>query len=68
MIHLRIILKSGVEFTTKAEKYTAKWDNDTQLTNLEVKGCTENFPVYLDLAEVSAVVRVFSNERGETNE
>lgn len=67
MIHLRIILKSGVEFTTKVEKYTTKWDS-TQLINLEVKGCTENCPVYLNLAEVAAVVRVFSNERGEVNE
>lgn len=65
MIHLRIILKSGVEFTTKVVKYTAKYDNDTKLTNLEVQGCTENYPVYLDLSEVVAIVRVFSNERGE---
>lgn len=70
LIHLRVILKSGAEFTTVVKNYSVKWSTlDTSLTSFHTEGCVENFPVFVDLNEVAAIVRVFSNEeRGESSE
>ena len=70
LIHLRVILKSGAEFTTVVKDYSFQWNRvATSLTSFQVKECVENFPVFVDLNEVVAVVRVFSNEeRGESSE
>ena len=45
---VRVILKSGVEFSIKG---------------YNIEGITENQPVYLDFEQVAAVVRVFSDEK-----
>lgn len=70
LVHLRVILKSGVEFTTVVKSYSVKWNNlNTLLTSLHVDGCVESYPVWVNLDEVAAIIRVLSNEeRGETNE
>ena len=65
---IRIILKSGVEFTTKCDKFTLKQDKFGQKTGYDILGITENKPVYLDFDEVAAIVRLFSDENTEEAE
>ena len=62
-IHLRVLFKNGTEFTMKVEDYTVRHNNVTgDLVGFDFKSCTENVPVYIDLKQVNAIVRVFSNE------
>lgn len=63
-MHIRIILKSGTEFTVKCESFTLEHDGLGDPTGYEIKGITENKPVYLNWDEVAAVIRVLSNESG----
>lgn len=65
LIHLRIILKSGAEFTVKSRDFNAHWNSQNILDQFTPIGCFENFPVHLDLSEVAAIVRVNSNEEKE---
>ena len=62
---IRIILKSGVEFTVKCDKFTLKQNGLLQTTGYDISGITENKPVYLDFAEVAAIVRLYSDENTE---
>ena len=57
-----IILKSGAEFSVKCDKFTITRNGLDQLTGYDIKGITENKPIYLDLGQVAAVVRVYSDE------
>ena len=59
---IRIILKSGVEFTTKCDKFTLKQNGLGETTGYEIAGITENKPVYLDFDEVAAIIRLYSDE------
>lgn len=59
---VRIILKSGAEFSVKCDKFTIKRNGFDQVTGYDIKGITENKPVYLDWGQVAAVVRVYSDE------
>lgn len=70
LVRLRVILKSGVEFTTVVKSYSVKWNTlDTLLTSLHVDGCVENYPVWVNLDEVAAIIRVLPDEeRGESSE
>ena len=65
---IRIILKSGVEFTVKCEKFTLKQNGLGQTTGYNIAGITENKPVYLDFDEVAAIVRLYSDENYEEEE
>ena len=65
---IRIILKSGVEFTVKCEKFTLKQNGFGQTTGYDIAGITENKPVYLDFDEVAAIVRFYSDENYEEEE
>ena len=65
---IRIILKSGVEFTVKCEKFTLKQTGFGQTTGYDIAGITENKPVYLDFDEVAAIVRLYSDENYEEEE
>ena len=65
---IRIILKSGVEFTVKCEKFTLKQNGFGQTTGYDIAGITENKPVYLDFDEVAAIVRLYSDENYEEEE
>lgn len=60
---MRVILKSGVEFAIKCDKFTINRDGFQQVTGYNIEGITENQPVYLDFEQVAAVVRVFSDEK-----
>ena len=64
-ISMRVILKSGVEFTTKCDKFTLTRNGLDQVTGYNISGITENKPVYLDFEQVAAIVRVLSDEGGE---
>ena len=65
---IRIILKSGVEFTVKCEKFTLKQNGFGQTTGYDIAGITENKPVYLDFDEVAAIVRLYYDENYEEEE
>lgn len=55
---IRVIMKSGVEFTIKCEKFTTKQDIFGKLIGWEIEGISENKPVYIDFEEIAAVVRL----------
>ena len=61
-ITVRIILKSGVEFSIKCDEFTINRNGFDQVTGYNIKGITENKPVYLDWGQVAAVIRVYSDE------
>ena len=60
---MRVILKSGAEFTVKCDKFTLERNGLEQVTGYNIGGITENKPVYLDFEQVAAVVRVYSDEK-----
>ena len=60
---VRVILKSGVEFSIKCDKFTLTRNGFQQVTGYNIEGITENKPVYLDFEQVAAVVRAFSDEK-----
>lgn len=64
---VRVILKSGVEFSIKCDKFTLTRNGFQQVTGYNIEGITENKPVYLDFEQVAAVVRVFADEKPETD-
>ena len=55
---IRVIMKSGVEFTIKCEKFTTKQDIFGKLIGWEIEGISENKPVYIDFEEIAAVIRL----------
>lgn len=59
---IRIILKSGVEFTVKCDSFTINKNGLGQTTGYDIQGITENKPVYLDFEQVAAIVRTYSDE------
>lgn len=65
---IRVILKSGVEFFIKCDKFTLTRNGFQQVTGYNIEGITENQPVYLDFEQVAAVVRVFSDEKEVTHD
>lgn len=62
---MRVILKSGAEFTIKCDKFTLKENGLHGVTEYDIKGITENKPVCLDFEEVAAIVRKYSDETAE---
>lgn len=62
---MRVILKNGAEFTVKCDEFTIKQNGLAGVTGYNIKGITENKPVYLDFEQVAAVVRVLSDEAEE---
>lgn len=59
---IRIIMKSGVEFSVKCNKFTITRNGFDKVTGYNIQGITENKPIYLDWEQVAAVVRVLSDE------
>lgn len=62
---IRIILKSGSEFTVKCDSFAVKRNGFEQVTGIEAKGITENKFLHLDFDEVAAIVRLYSDESVE---
>ena len=58
---MRVILKSGAEFTIKCDKFTLKENGLHAVTGYDIKGIT----VYLDFEQVAAIVRKYSDETAE---
>lgn len=44
---MRVILKSGAEFTVKCDKFTLERNGLEQVTGYNISGIAENKPVYL---------------------
>ena len=59
---IQIILKSGAGFTVKCDSFTLQKNGLGQVTGYDIKGITENKPVYLDIDQVAAIVRKYSDE------
>lgn len=64
---VRIILKSGSEFTVKCQKFNLKKNALGEVIRYEIEGISENKPIWIDWTQVAAVVRVCSDERGDGN-
>ena len=64
-MHIRVFLKSGAEFTVICDKFTIEKDAFGSITGYEINGITENKPVFIDFAQVAAIIRVYSNENKE---
>ncbi len=62
---IRFILKSGVEFVVKCDEFTIKEDKFSGLAGYNIRGITENKPIYVDLEQIAAIVRVVSDEKEE---
>lgn len=62
---IRIVLKSGVVFDVKCSEFTLKQDGLGNIIEYDIKGITENRPIYLDLEQVAAIVRTLSEEGAE---
>lgn len=61
---IRFILKSGKEFTVKCSDFTFEYNRVTNtLVAYDLKGIIENGPVFLDLSEVAAVIRLVQDEQ-----
>ena len=60
----KVYLKSGQCFDVVAEKIVCKYGTITgELTSFKYEGATE-FPIYLDLNQVAAVVQLQYDESG----
>ena len=55
---IRVIMKSGIEFTIKCEKFTTKQDIFGKIIGWEIEGISENKPVYIDFEEIAAIIRL----------
>ena len=55
---IKVIMKSGVGFTIKCEKFTTRQDIFGKLIGWEIEGISENKPVYIDFEEIAAVIRL----------
>ena len=65
---IRIILKSGVEFTVKCDKFTLNKNGFGQTTGYDIAGITENKPIHINFDEVAAIIRLCSDENTEEAE
>lgn len=59
---IKIILKSGVIIPVKCEKFTINRNGFECVTGYEAEGITENKPIYVNWDDISAIVRVMSDE------
>lgn len=55
---IRVIMKTGVEFTIKCEKFTTKQDVFGKIIGWEIEGISENKPVYIDFEVIAAIIRL----------
>lgn len=64
MVKAKVYLKSGQCFDVSAKKIVCKYDTITGgLISFKYEGATE-FPIYLDVNQVAAVVQLLDNESG----
>lgn len=65
---IRIVLKSGVVFDVKCSEFKLKRDALGNVVEYDIKGITENKPIYLDFEQVAAIVRTLSEEGAENEQ
>lgn len=58
---IKVILKHGASFDVKCSDFSFKEEYGS-ITRYSFEGVTENNPVYLDLNQIAAFVRVMSDE------
>lgn len=64
MVKAKVYLKSGQCFDVAAEKIVCKYNTLTgELTSFKYEGATE-YPIYLDVTQVVAVVQLQDDESG----
>ena len=54
---IRVILKSGAEFTVVCDQFTVKKDVLENLVGYEINGMTDNKVIYLDVQQIEAVIQ-----------
>lgn len=59
---IRVIFKCGAEFTIKCDKFALEKTARGEVTSYDISGIAENKPIYLDLNQVAAIVRICSDE------
>ena len=63
-ITIRFILKSGKEFDVKCSEFTIEKSKITGApVGYNINGIIENKPLFIDLTEVDAILRVLSDEK-----
>ena len=62
---IRIVLKSGVVFDVKCTEFTLDRNGLGDVVGYDIKGITENKPIYVDLEQVAAIVRTLSEKGAE---
>lgn len=65
---IRIVLKSGVVFDVKCTEFTLTRDGLGNVVGYDIKGITENKPIYVDFEQVAAIVRTLSEEGAENEQ
>lgn len=65
---IRVILKSGSEFTIKCTEFTLEKNRLGEVVSYNIQGITENKPIWIDWTQVAAIVRLVSDEGGEGND
>lgn len=68
VMSIRVILKSGAEFTVKCTEFALSKNKFEELAGYKIEGIEENKPLYIDWTHVAAVVRVMSDEGGDNND
>nr|DAH31969.1 MAG TPA: hypothetical protein [Caudoviricetes sp.] len=64
MVKAKVYLKSGQCFDVAAEKIVCKYNTITGgLTSFKYEGAVE-FPIYLDITQVAAIVQLQDDESG----
>ena len=61
-MNIRIIMKSGAEFTVKCGEFSLTKNGFNEVAGYKISGIEENQPLYLGFSEVAAIVRVLSDE------
>lgn len=62
---IRVILKNASEFQIKCDEFTLNKNGLGIVTGYDIKGITENKPLYLDFEQVAAIIRTLSDETQE---
>jgi hypothetical protein len=60
---IKIILKSGRIIRVKCEECIISKNGFDQVVGYELKGVKENKPLYVNWGDISAIVRVLSDEQ-----
>lgn len=57
------VLKNGIELKTKCDSIEIEKNLLGTLTGYEIKGITENKPLYIDLNQIACIYRIMPDEK-----